>query len=500
MSTQIRNLEADIVVVGGGGAGLIAAVAAAREGADVVLLEKGPQLGGTTMLSVGTIMAACSSYQKAAGINDSAQAHAAELVALAGGRGLEHDPALIALFTENSAGTIEFLHDLGVNFLAPLPQPPFSIDRLHQVMPSSKAYIDRLEKAARKLGIRILLQSPVTRLLRDDDRVAGVEASGPSNERITIKTQRAVILASGDMSANSALLRKYIPSWPDDVLPINPLATGDGQIMAADIGAQIVERPEIGPEQILRLRFLAPAQHTFIQKLPLFGAATAAMAWAVKNLPAALIRPFAGRFLTVSLVPDSKVYQAGAILVDMQGTGIVGDEGAGTQVSRLPEKQCYIVLDNRLAVKFSRWPHFFATAPGVAFAYFKDFKRWRRDLLFTAESVAALGTALGFAEGQLEMTIARVNGSRDEERRLEHAPYHALGPLQLRALPAPITLQVDTQLRVVDQNGLPIKGLFAAGGVGLGKFNLLGHGHGLGWAFTSGRLAGQNACQRQLTA
>jgi succinate dehydrogenase/fumarate reductase flavoprotein subunit len=38
-----------------------------------------------------------------------------------------------------------------------------------------------------------------------------------------------------------------------------------------------------------------------------------------------------------------------------------------------------------------------------------------------------------------------------------------------------------------------IPGLFAAGSAGQGGLLLEGHGHHLGWAFTSGRLAGRHA-------
>jgi succinate dehydrogenase/fumarate reductase flavoprotein subunit len=47
----------DVVVIGGGGSGLAAASEAARLGAQVLLIEKNAQLGGSTAWSVGSVSA-----------------------------------------------------------------------------------------------------------------------------------------------------------------------------------------------------------------------------------------------------------------------------------------------------------------------------------------------------------------------------------------------------------------------------------------------------------
>jgi predicted oxidoreductase len=52
---------------------------------------------------------------------------------------------------------------------------------------------------------------------------------------------------------------------------------------------------------------------------------------------------------------------------------------------------------------------------------------------------------------------------------------------------------VNERLEVLGAEGHPIPGLFAAGSTGQGGLLLKGHGHHLGWAFTSGRLAGRHA-------
>ena len=65
-----ETIETDVVVVGGGGAGISAAIAAAQNGAKVVLLEKVGYLGGATLMSGGLIPAVGTKQQIEAGIND----------------------------------------------------------------------------------------------------------------------------------------------------------------------------------------------------------------------------------------------------------------------------------------------------------------------------------------------------------------------------------------------------------------------------------------------
>jgi fumarate reductase flavoprotein subunit len=48
----------------------------------------------------------------------------------------------------------------------------------------------------------------------------------------------------------------------------------------------------------------------------------------------------------------------------------------------------------------------------------------------------------------------------------------------------------NQRLQVLDQQGQPIPGLYAAGQIGLGGMVLWSHGLHIAWAMTSGRLAG----------
>src|SRR5262249_29399188 len=61
---------ADVVVVGGGCAGLCSALFASWLGDDVVLLEKAPELGGTTFKSVFWTWVPDNGFMREAGIDD----------------------------------------------------------------------------------------------------------------------------------------------------------------------------------------------------------------------------------------------------------------------------------------------------------------------------------------------------------------------------------------------------------------------------------------------
>ena len=80
------------------------------------------------------------------------------------------------------------------------------------------------------------------------------------------------------------------------------------------------------------------------------------------------------------------------------------------------------------------------------------------------------------------------------ERKGE-APFIALGPVRSVFVHNEGGLAVDTNHRVLDAQGQPIRGLYAAGSTGQGGLLLKGHGHHLAWAFVSGRRAGRIAAR-----
>ncbi len=66
--------EVDVLVVGAGAGGMTAALVAALQGLDVLLVEKSPQVGGTTSTSMGTIWTPGTRQAREAGFADDIEA------------------------------------------------------------------------------------------------------------------------------------------------------------------------------------------------------------------------------------------------------------------------------------------------------------------------------------------------------------------------------------------------------------------------------------------
>lgn len=490
------RIEADVVVIGGGGAGLAAALEAARHGARVVLLEKNPELGGTTARSVGSITATGTPFQAAQGVADSTQAHFEDMALFVREVGLDPDTRdnleLRRLLVENVPDTMRFLMDLGIEFFGPNPEPPHRKPRMHNVLPHSRAYIYHLSRHARRAGVDIRLNARATRLLSENGRVVGVATERAGD----FLAGRGVVVAAGDYSSGHEMKAAFMGPELAEVEGVNPTSTGDGQRMLQEAGARIVNGDVmLGPE----IRFVAPPRRTLIDALPPSKPVAMGVKLSMRYMPAWLLRPFLMMFVTTHLAPSHKLFEEGAILVNAEGRRFC-DETDKPQfaIPSQPGHLAYIVFDQGIARKFTAWPYFISTAPGVAYAYLDDYRRNRRDVYHQAATPDQLAARLGLAGAELGRTIADHNealaGAGGATRpALSEPPYHVLGPAKSWIVLTDGGARVTPRLQVLDGDDAVIPGLYAAGSTGQGGVLLEGHGHHLAWAFTSGRIAGRNA-------
>ena len=387
---------------------------------------------------------------------------------------------------------VQWLMDMGVVFFGAMPEPPHRLPRMHNVLPHSRSYIYHLEKRARQLGVDIRVGVRVTKLLREGAAVTGVEVATGQGVSRRIGATFGVILATGDYSSAKEIKAQFMSDDLADIEGINPASTGDGQRMVQEAGGDIVNGEiMLGPE----IRFVAPPSKKFIDLIPPIKPIALVMRWAMNYLPSSLLRPFLMMFITTNLAPSLNLFKKGAILVNKEGKRFVDERnGPELAIPRQPDRIAYILMDQKIAAEFGAWPNFISTAPGVAYAYLADYRRNRKDVFFEGETLTELAAKLGMPAGALEKMVAEYNGNLPAGLPpIDRAPYCALGPAKSWIVFTDGDARINKKFQVVNRGGVPIRGLYAAGSAGQGGVLLEGHGHHLGWAFVSGRLAGRSA-------
>ncbi len=486
-------MKADVVVIGGGGTGLAAAIGAASKGASVVLLEKNATLGGTTARSIGSISATQTAEQKRAGVIDTPDEHFEDMAKFSQTHADRPDNAVLArILVDNVPETVRLLSEWGVVFLGPLEEPPHRKPRMHQIMPNSAAYIFHCERQARKVGVTILAEARARRLLTDNGEVTGVEVErGGAAE--TIEATRGVILAAGDYAADPEFKGRFISPAVGATEAVNPTNTGDGHRMALELGARIINQELFGGG----MRFVRPARPAWQSRLPPSRWLMRAANLALRIAPQSMVRHFLMSFLTTVVVPQRELFHDGAILINKKGERFA-DESKGMvfDLAYQPDGVGYILFDAAVAKKYSQWPHYVSTAPGIAFAYLQDYEKTRPDLCHRADTLEALANSLGMPPETLKRTVNVSNAAVEAPRAtITRGPFYAMGPVKNYINYTDGGLAINTGLQVLGKDDVPIPRLYAAGATGQGGLLLKGHGNHLGWGFTSGRLAGQTAAQ-----
>lgn len=490
--------QTDVLIIGGGGTGLAAAIEAAELGRSVILLEKNAETGGSTSWSVGSITATGTPHQRKAGIQDSTDAHFEDMEKHAGALAPRDNLALRRILVDNTTDMIEWLMKLGVVFVGPEEEPPHRVARMHNVVPNSRSFAYHLTRRCRDLGVDLRLNTATQRIVLDGARAIGVEAFLPDGSTHTFIARHGVVLASGDYSAAADLKAQLANPEVALVDAINTTATGDGHRMAMALGASVVNGDIVrGPI----MRFLAPTRANLLQRLPPTKIIAQLIAWSATWLPQWILRPFLMSFLTTAVSPSTELYREGGVLINKNGQRFTNElDKPNKDMAKQPERIGWIVLDSTVAQKFSAWPYFISTAPGVAYAYLDDYRRNRPDIFHCAPTLEALAASMGVSGDMLAETIAQYNrderGSRPE---ITQGPFYALGPIKSYVVFTDGGLKVSDKLEVLRADGQVIPGLYAAGSAGQGGLLLEGHGHHLGWAFISGRIAGRAAARYDRT-
>ena len=529
----------DVVVLGSGAAGLTAAFTAAHEGARVAVFEKHERIGGTTSWSGGHVWIPCNPHMAAIGADDDPEEAVAYLTAL--GRGLV-EVELVRAFVDAGPAMARYLEEQGgLEFFA-VPGLPdyhpeqrgglpgggrtmgtelFAFDRLGEwkdrvesspyysydlrmdetsigaavPKPPSPEELERRRAASERgmghgligmlllaclgEGMTIETSSPAVDLLVEDGRVAGVEIAAPDGPR-QVRAERGVILATGGFEWNPEYRAAFLRGEVHRPASI-PTNTGDGLRMAMKAGAAL---------QNMREAWWIP-----IADLPAgVNGMDLEMVNADRTRRRSIMVNGRGRRFTNEAAPYNAVVGA-----------FHQEDPTACEYANSP---VFVIIDHENLAKYG----------SIGRAYAGETHPW----LVEAPTLAALAERIGIPAAELERTVARWNenvaagvdpdfgrGASVHDRwwgdpfekgavtgtlgPIDTPPYYALelkpGTIGTKGGP-----KVDARARVVDLDGTPIPGLYAAGNVSSPTGAAYGGPGGtLGPAMTFGWLAGRDA-------
>ena len=244
--------ECDVVVIGAGGAGLAAAISAEQNGANVIVVEKMPKVGGNTILAGGAVNAVEDRSEFAIKQNDSVYWHYWQTL---NGGDWQGDPELVMTLVENAYDGIQWTKELGMEWLG--EEAVFTVSGglwPRAWKPAGMASAGFFETYGKYIDahpetMNLMLNTKAEKILTNDKGAAcGIVATGETGNTITINA-KSVVVATGGFSKNVELRMAYDSIWgmlDSKVLSTNHEgATGDGVKMMQALQADFIQMGNI---------------------------------------------------------------------------------------------------------------------------------------------------------------------------------------------------------------------------------------------------------------
>lgn len=460
----------DVVVVGAGAAGLSAAATGGENGSSVILLESQPAVGGSSALSGGYVYGAGTTVQRGAGIEDSAEALFAYLQMVSQG---DMPVGLVEEFCRQSGPALEWLISLGADFR---PENVYisgldTIARSHAISGNGSPgnfgmgaeLIRVLESGCRNSGVELRLNEGLVSI----DRDSGTARLMVHSDSETYSAG-AVVLASGGFARNPDLVNEYL-------VPANPALSGpyDTLVGEGSTGTGFRTARNMGGAVGGHARFTV---HMAPQLL-------------VDNF--IYVNECGLRFENEGLYGAFRT----AIARRQQACYAIFDEAArrrGMQASGVNDETMPILWGLKQIRGMTRPSD---SAGRILESHSAD----------TLEDLAGL---MGLPPRTLASTVERYNGNcRDSIDRefgrvvsassaLVTPPFHAVRVRADTLIQTGTGLTIDQEARVLDTDGEPIAGLFAAGEVVASHFPIYpASGMSLANCLVFGRIAGDSAAR-----
>ena len=496
MPAAAQEADADVVIIGAGGGGLSAALEAVEQGAShVIVLEMTAKTGGALNYTSGSMSAAGTIIQKEEGIEDSVESYIADIMKNGSDFGGQPSLELVTLYANQAADVFDWLYENGLkdntysvdratgNRAAFAPEHAlYSVQRTYKPSPDDKTkyksaaheVLDTMVSADER--ITVLTNTKATELVANDKgQVLTVVAEGPDGE-VTYTAGKAVIVCTGGYSANGKLMAQYVPYGEDYLAGGAPGSDGNGLLLMQKVGAA-----------------LNGASMSAIPTFP--------MGLQSKDNP------------KTGSIANTYAFKTGGIVVNQEGKRFCNETESNPAVREValeeqPGAVQYDIFTDKIIEDLR-------AANGAYFydAYFAQEGQPGAHVKVTAGSIEELAQKIGVPAENLAATVEAYNaaveaGGTDEFGRLYDGtktayniavnkiegdtyyavPLHALCVMTLGGITA------NENMQVLDENGTPIPGLYAAGEVvgGIwGKF--VSGGTGVMGPIVFGKIAARHA-------
>jgi succinate dehydrogenase/fumarate reductase flavoprotein subunit len=438
MSSQLA--EADLLVIGAGMTGLTAAARAAVAGANVVLVEKGPSVGGSAQYA-GYVWTA-DGYERMREVNP-------------GG-----DPELAQVVTGGLEDGLEWIRSLGVE----VGPKVVILGYGRGCQTNLVGYITSCLALVRERGT-VLTDAATLSLLTDQDGVHGAVISVDGQER-EIRAG-STLLATGGFGGDPDLRAEYIhPLARNLPLRANPYSTGDGLRLGLAAGASYIG------DSAGFYGHLVPS-HT-------------------------------GYGDPGEYVSQTFYHSEHGVLLNLAGQRFcdetIGDHLNALSVLEQPEARALLICDERVHRDWMLTPYVAgAEAPDkFRMAYSRGA---RAAIAEDIDELEALPPEWGYDGGAARQSLTTFNelaltDSTTPARKLDSTPLIDPPYYVIEVIPALTNtwggLRIDPQSRVLDADGVPIPGLLAAGADAGGLYERA-YGGGLAAGLTFGTRAAETA-------
>lgn len=425
-----KELTTDIIAIGAGLAGFSAAIEAAEEGANVMLLEAGQTYSSSTTRAQGFVMGANTDEQKRRGISDSASNFYDDLIKVYGDEP-NIEPKLLRKLADESADFIKFLEKQGLewnNVVNISPKEPRLTKRAHTIKGMGTTMINTLVKAAKEKGVDLRLGTKVNKLIIEDGKVKGVQATAVTGDELTIHSS-AVIIGTGSYTADRKIVKELNPKMTNIEAIVG---NGEGSALKffEQVNAKIIDVP------YLQFMYYFYGQ-SFGDKFP----------EAIPGSPT---------------LPNYDVLE-----VDGAGNRLASEDDFTFEFT----KKCwyngydegYAIYGQKTADKYPIMTELGLTKKTV---HNKNFG-------YREDSIQKIAEDVGIDPSALQKTVNRYNelcekGKDEDFQKNSRSMIKITPPYYVLRMPQQCTdgytgAKIDENSQVIDKNNIPVPGLYAAG-------------------------------------